>query len=265
MMWWYVPLGFFVGTVGTLVGAGGGFLLIPILLFLKPEAPPEQLTGISLAVIFLNATSGTIAYHLKGRVDWHAMRAFTVAAIPGAILGAYATYFISRARFNVLFGVLMIVVSTYLFFKKAPPHGPVEPNPKYPRRILTESNGTVHVLSYSPVGGQILSFLTGFVSSLVGIGGGIIHVPALVRLLRFPVHLATATSHSVLAVTALCGLLVHIISGGMNGSWMYVLYLAPGLIIGAQIGARLSDRFGGNAILRVLAVALFSVGARLLF
>jgi uncharacterized membrane protein YfcA len=215
-------------------------------------------------VIFLNATSGSIAYARKKRIDWNAMRAFTIVAIPGAVLGAWATYYLSRDQYNKIFGVFLFLASIYLFFRSAPPSVDAPVDERYPKRTLVESDGTVHVLAYSPFLGQIVSFVTGFISSLIGIGGGIIHVPALVRLLRFPVHIATATSHSILAVTALCGLLVHVFTGNMAGSWIFVAYLAPGLIIGAQIGARLSDKFGGKTILRVLAVALFTVAVRLL-
>jgi uncharacterized membrane protein YfcA len=54
---WLIPLGFVIGAYGTLIGAGGGFVLVPILLLLYPQAAPETLTSISLAV---NALSGKI-------------------------------------------------------------------------------------------------------------------------------------------------------------------------------------------------------------
>ncbi len=56
-----VGLGFFIGTFGTLIGAGGGFILMPLLLLMYPDMSPDVLTSISLAVVFLNASSGSIA------------------------------------------------------------------------------------------------------------------------------------------------------------------------------------------------------------
>src|SRR6185295_19952217 len=60
MSWWellLVPLGFAVGTYGTLVGAGGGFVLVPALLIIYPDESPSSITSISLAVVFFNALS----------------------------------------------------------------------------------------------------------------------------------------------------------------------------------------------------------------
>ncbi|HEX3072885.1 MAG TPA: TSUP family transporter, partial [Ignavibacteriales bacterium] len=57
-----IPLGFAVGTIGTLIGAGGGFILMPVLLFLYPNMSPDSLVGISLAVVFFNSFSGSLSY-----------------------------------------------------------------------------------------------------------------------------------------------------------------------------------------------------------
>jgi Sulfite exporter TauE/SafE len=57
-----VALGFAVGTYGTIIGLGGGFILVPALLLLYPDYDPEQFTAISLAVVFANTTSGSISY-----------------------------------------------------------------------------------------------------------------------------------------------------------------------------------------------------------
>ena len=65
---WLIPLGFVVGAYGTLIGAGGGFLLVPVLLLLYPRETPETITSISLAVVFFNALSGSIAYARMKRI-----------------------------------------------------------------------------------------------------------------------------------------------------------------------------------------------------
>jgi hypothetical protein len=109
-----------------------------------------------------------------------------------------------------------------------------------------------------------MSFFIGYLSSLLGIGGGIIHVPVLVRLLEFPVHRATATSHFILAVMALTGTAVHIITGTFYHGVHRTIALSVGVICGAQVGALLSDRLSGTWIMRGLAVALGVVGLRLL-
>jgi uncharacterized membrane protein YfcA len=109
-----------------------------------------------------------------------------------------------------------------------------------------------------------LSFGVGFVSSLLGIGGGIIHVPALVRVLGFPVHVATATSHFVLATTAGAGTATHLATGAFHTGWRRTIALGLGAVIGAQIGARWARLAPPSLILRALAVALLLVGGRVL-
>jgi hypothetical protein len=84
-----------------------------------------------------------------------------------------------------------------------------------------------------------ISIVVGYVSSFLGIGGGIIHVPALSYFLGFPVHIATATSHFVLAIMALTGTLVHIAIGTFSHGVHRTIALAIGVLVGAQIGAHL--------------------------
>ena len=82
-----IVIGFTVGAIGTLIGAGGGFLLVPILLLLNPKTPPDVVTGISLAVVFFNAASGSVAYARMRRINYRAGIIFALAAVPGAVIG----------------------------------------------------------------------------------------------------------------------------------------------------------------------------------
>jgi hypothetical protein len=108
-----------------------------------------------------------------------------------------------------------------------------------------------------------LSLFVGYISSLLGIGGGIIHVPVLIHLLNFPVHIATATSHLILAVMAFTGTAVHIVIGAFSHGVRHTIFLAIGVLIGAQLGARLSNCVQGDWIIRGLAIALGFVGIRI--
>ena len=129
---------------------------------------------------------------------------------------------------------------------------------------MVDADGARYRYAYNPVVGIVLSIFVGFISSLLGVGGGFIHVPALSRLLNFPVHIATATSHFVLAVMALTGTLVHIANGAFEHGVRRTAILAVGVVLGAQVGARLSNRVGGKWIIRGLALALIFVGIRLI-
>ncbi len=270
---WLLPLGLLIGAFGTLIGAGGGFVLVPILLLVYPNEKTELITGISLAVVFFNALSGSLAYARMKRVDYKSGILFSIATIPGAILGALSTAYVPRGVFDLLFGVLMIVAAIYLWtsggeesavrsYRKGDSDS--DPRPRRMVRDLTDAEGVRYHYAYNPVTGVLLSLVVGFISSLLGVGGGFIHVPILTRLLDFPVHIATATSHFVLAIMSLTGTLVHVAQGVFVRGIRRTTMLAIGVLIGAQGGAWMSNRIGGKMIIRGLAVALAFVGVRLI-
>ena len=89
-------------------------------------------------------------------------------------------------------------------------------------------------------------------------------MPILVNVLNFPVHIATATSHFILAVMAFTGTLVHVVTGAFTHGVRRTIALGIGVVIGAPVGAYLSDRVHGDWIIRGLALALGFVGIRVL-
>src|SRR5262249_12608906 len=142
---------------------------------------------------------------------------------------------------------------------------PAPPAPGQATRHLRERDGTEH--RYRPrVGrGMLVSVAVGWLSSLLGIGGGILHVPAVVYLLGFSAHVATGTSHAVLALLSLAAVCVHAADGTLAPVLPRVLPIGAGALLGAQVGARLSRRVQPRWILRGLGFALVAVGIRLLF
>jgi uncharacterized membrane protein YfcA len=94
---------------------------MPLLLLLYPEESPEVITGISLAVVFFNALSGSAAYAKMKRIDYRSGLLFSLATIPGAILGALTTPYIPRRSFNMIFGLFLIVAA--VFFIVTPAQG----------------------------------------------------------------------------------------------------------------------------------------------
>jgi uncharacterized membrane protein YfcA len=259
---WLIPMGFVVGTYGTLIGAGGGFVLMPVLLLLYPDESPEIITSISLAVVFFNALSGSFAYSRMKRIDYKSGMLFAVATIPGAILGAFSTAYVPRRLFDAALGILMIAASIFLFFYTGKKTGESKRNYHFVRNLV-EKDGAVYTYAYNPMIGVVLSFFIGYLSSFLGIGGGIIHVPVLVNLLNFPVHIATATSHFILAIMALTGTIVHVMTGTFSHGVHRTIALAIGVLLGAQMGALLSSRMQGRWIIQGLAIALAFVGARI--
>jgi uncharacterized membrane protein YfcA len=240
-----VVLGFAVGTFGTLIGAGGGFLLVPLLLLLYPNDPVKTITAISLGVVCLNAASGSLAYARLGRIDYRTGLIFAAASAPGAVLGVLVTGQLPRGTFDALFGMLLIGLALYLLLR-----GRVVEGHTKPERVNLAL-------------GAVLSFGVGFLSSMLGIGGGIIHVPLLIQFLGYPAHIATATSHFILAIMSLVGVITHILTGEFEHGVRRTLALGAGVLVGAQFGAALSQRVHGQWILRALALALLLVGVRL--
>jgi len=262
-----VALGVGVGAYGTLIGAGGGFVLMPVLLLLYPDQSADLLTSISLAVVFFNALSGSEAYAMMKRIDYRSGLMFAAATIPGAVLGALHTSFISRRMFDFIFGVLLVAAASFLVWR--PQKAEKTSDVQYRSRLfvthhLVDVHGAEYRYSFNYLLGMGISIIVGYISSFLGIGGGIIHVPALTYFLNFPVHIATATSHFILAIMALTGTLVHILTGTFNHGVHRTLALSIGVLLGAQIGARLSEKIKGNWIIRGLAIALGVVGMRIL-
>ena len=133
-------------------------------------------------------------------------------------------------------------------------------------QVLTDKWGERYSFSYNLALGMVISVFVGYFSPLLGIGGGIIHVPAMVEWLYFPVHIATATSHFILAIMATVSVVVHIFQGAYDDPFVLrmVIFLIIGVIPGAQLGAFLSRRLKGGIIVKALAVSLGIVGIRIL-
>jgi uncharacterized protein len=253
-----------LATYGTLIGAGGGFILSPVLLLLFPRHSAAQLTAVSLMVVSANAVSGSIRYLRMRRVDLHSGVILAAATLPGAVIGALVVGALPRRLFDLLMGGLLLVVALFLVVN---PHGgrPLWRDRFYAtERLFIDASGTEHIYRFNLPLAALSSLGLGFVSSLLGIGGGVIQVPLLTTFFDFPAHVATATSLFILMFTAGAGTLTHVVHGDYDSLVSIAVALAAGAVIGAQVGARLSHRVAGQNIIRLLTLALAIVGVRLL-
>jgi uncharacterized membrane protein YfcA len=238
-------------------------VLVPVLLFLYPIETPEQLTAVSLAVVFANAASGSVAYLRARRVDIRTAALFAATALPGSIAGAFTSRLLTRGMFAVLLGLVLLTLSLGLL---------VNPDRRLrftglaatEYRDLTDTSGTTYRYQFNLPLGMAASIVVGFASSILGIGGGIIYVPFMTQVLGFPPHVATATSHAVLAIMAGTASVTHLVQGAYSHVVFRTIFLAGGVIVGAQVGARMSERVRGAWLIRLLAIALLLVGLRLL-
>lgn len=256
-------LGFGVGVFGTLVGAGGGFILTPVLLLVYPNSSPSLITAISLVVVFFNAGSGSVAYARQKRIDFRSGSVFALCTLPGSVLGVLLANKVSRPGFDVIMGLALLALAWWLMSGRKRPQEshPVHGSP----RALVDIQGTEYRYVANVRLGAILSVGVGFISSFLGIGGGVVHVPLLVTVLGFPTHIATATSHFVLAWMALVATLTHVATGTFHGGvgLRRAAALSVGVVAGAQLGAILSQKLSGTVIHRLLAAGLLALGVRL--
>lgn len=115
-------LGLTAGISGSLVGLGGGFIVVPALAFMYPDLPTAHLAGTSMAMLLFNSISSTYVYAKQKRIDYQAALWFAAASIPGSIVGALLSEQVEGRTFFVSFGIFLILIALLLLFKpkKAP-------------------------------------------------------------------------------------------------------------------------------------------------
>ena len=252
----FLLLGIGVGTFGTLVGIGGGLICVPVFILFLSEGgvypyfhSAALITGTSLVVVMANALSGTAAYIRQKRVLFRAAVPFALATLPGAILGSYIVDDFSGPMLDFYFGIFLLLMSLLMGWNATHSH----------RAEVVEVGPDFQFNQWIGIGA---SFFVGFLSSIFGIGGGVVHVPLMIYLLGFPVHVATATSHFVLACSSLFGVISHFLLHHIV--WLPAICISLGAAIGAQLGARISQKTKSKVILVLLSCAMFALGLRLI-
>jgi uncharacterized membrane protein YfcA len=264
-------LGFGVAAYGTLIGAGGGFMLMPLLLLLYPHHNPSELGAVSLGCILLNTASGTAAYARMQQVDYKSALLFSAATVPASILGALTTAYVSRQCFEGVFALFILGLALFLIMSpKAVARGMRKQNEPDAgpgmMRISKSVNGIIFEYEYNLITAMAVFFFLGFIVSFLGIGGGSLIVPALLCLLNFPVFLAGGATQLIVALVCLAGLITHIGIGSIHAWGLnHIAAIGIGMLMGAQMGAFLSVRIKGVWILRGLAAALAAAGIRMVF
>jgi len=259
-----VLLGFAVGAFGTLVGAGGGFILTPVLLILYPADSAATITGISLVAVFWNAASGSAAYAWQRRIDYRTGVVFAISTLPGAVAGAIVVQFANRRFFDAITALLLTSLALWIITSGATGPGTASQSGTSTRH-LTDRDGNSYQYGVPLARGAMFSVGVGFISAFLGIGGGVIHVPLMVGLLGFPVHVATATSHFILAIMSGASSLTHLVLGSFTQGHglRRATSLSIGVAVGAQLGALISKRIAGRRIRQLLALGLVALAVRL--
>ncbi|GAB6135512.1 sulfite exporter TauE/SafE family protein [Thermococcus prieurii] len=239
----YFAVGVTVGIVSALFGLGGGFVLVPVLNLLGVSI--HQAVGTSSAAVVFTALSSTIAYSRRGMIHYKTGVLLSIPAIVGAYLGAVMTTYVTPGELKVIFGVTLLFVAYRIYTKETAELGD-----------LTVSEVKIDY-RLVPIGG----FFSGIASGLLGVGGGIINVPFLVWL-GMPMHYAVATSSFAIVFTSASSALKHYMLGNVELHWLVLL--VPGLIIGAQLGARLAERVKASSLKKAFAIVMFLLALRMI-
>jgi len=233
------------GGYGALVGAGGGFLLVPFLL-IALDLPPEIAAGTSLSAVFAQATTSAVLALQDRRVDRVAAAWMAAVAVPGSIVGAVAADWLSGPLFSWTFAVLLVAGAAAVTWGPRTSDAGDQPV------------GRWHEHKALALGA---SLAIGVASSALGVGGGVFLVPLMIAGLAFPPLVAIATSQAILCASSLVGLATHARLGHVDLALASVL--APAMVTGAVAARRIAPHVPVTALRRLLAVALLLVGLRL--
>ncbi len=238
---------FLASIFGSMVGLGGGFILVPVLRLFFGLGPAEA-AGTALVLVVANSGSGAFTYLLQRRVHVRVGLLFAAGGLPGSIAGAVLAKHISATLFDGLLALLLFAVALDMVLRRAKHLAEREDSTKH-----------VHALRGMPTAAALgVGFGVGLVSSLFGIGGGVVLVPTLLYLSDLPAHAISATSHFGIVLTSPVGLTVHAFQHDIRIE--DIVPLVIGGLCGGPIGARLSLRLRSRQLLIYVAVAL-AVGA----
>ena len=255
-----IVFGCVVGLIGTLIGAGGGFIHVPMLMIFF-DFSPQLAIGTSITAVFMNALSGTFSYITHKRIDYEIGLKFATAAVPGVFIGAVVAQHFTFTSFSIFFSITLILLSIHLFAEKDISIVRTKALEQPKERLLVDAEGETHAYAPDMAIGLAGSFFTGIFSGLFGIGGGIIHVPLMYSVLGMPVHIATATSHFVLAITSFFAVIIF--TGMHEIDLDFAIFIGVGAILGAYFGAQLSKSTKPRFIKRAIAICLLMLALKL--
>jgi uncharacterized protein len=190
--------------------------------------------------------SSTITYARKKYVNYWLGIKLALPAIPGAIIGGFFTNLVLLDDFKIYFAILLISVGMYIFFK----------NKIISKTVVTIPKPLLYLILIFG------NFGAGIISSFFGVGGGIIFVPILVIFYKLKMINASPTAQFTLLITAITGLVTHIILA--HPEYSYGIVLAIGSFFGAQIGSRSIHRINENILSKILSFSLIIIAINLI-
>lgn len=257
-----------------LLGIGGGTVLVPFLYMLMahPEwsgvmvDPAQHATlahATSLAVIVPTSLAGMIAFRRHGLLDWNIVVPLGLAAAVAALVGAQVAVHVPSDLLKVLFGALLVWIGARMLGV-----GGSDRHEAGSSASLPPGSSALRPSAAVAGGG-----LVGFLSAMLGIGGGVVAVPILLRWARMDLHRVTAASIGIVAFAAPAGILSYAwagqgVAGLPPGSVGYVslplaMALIPGAVLMAPLGARLNRAIPVRRLRLIFGAFLLVMGLRL--
>ena len=242
-----ILVGAAVGTLAGLTGIGGGVFCVPLLVAVL-YVPQYEAHGTSLAVIFPMALASSIMYGINGHIQWDVLLALAAGGITGAVMGARLMKRVPERRLQWLFGLFIICVGFVM--------------------VIThpEAAGTVVEHSYSAASyfGFILGGLVaGFLSGLMGIGGGVVLIPIMVLLMGVDQHAAQGISLAAIAAISFFGALTHLRQKTVRND--IARYVAPSAVCYGLLGSFLVDRIDANILRDMVGGIIIVAGVLVVF
>ncbi len=240
---WLIPLGFVAGVLGSMIGLGGGIIVVPVLTFFG--FPPTLAASNSLFAAFSNAVASTFSYSRQKRIEYSLGLKLGLLTIPGTILGAYVSSDVTPGIFKILFGLVLVSSAAYIFLRK---------------RLDTREKTINKQIMIFGIGA---SFFAGIISSFFGIGGGIIFVPLMIVGMGMAMKKAAPTSQFILLFASLSGIVVHSILD--HPDFLQASFLAIGSFIGGLFGARLSVEIKERSLQILVSIIILGAAIKLFF
>ena len=230
---------FIAAFFASLFGLGGGVLYTPFQLWLG--IPLKEAAATSLLLVLVTSLSATTVYRHSHRVDWSLAIMLEIPTTAGAYLGGLISNWFSSVLLSVVLAVLLVIAALLMIH---PPHRPIiscgrSPGKKSTFWIWTRQwEGNRYWLDLRCV--FAVMFTAGLLISMVGISGGVLKIPLMVLLMKVPMSVAVGSSAFMVGLTAFAGLLGHATVGHVQ--WRMAFLLAVPVLVGAQVGSRVSLR-----------------------
>ncbi|MBI5876372.1 MAG: sulfite exporter TauE/SafE family protein [Chloroflexi bacterium] len=256
------------GIFGALLGLGGGAILVPILTLVL-GINIHYAIGASIVSVIATSSGAAAAYLRDGVTNMRVAMFLEMATTVGAITGAFVAVYIGGPGLFIVFG-LVLLYSALAMFRRRNTELPVGvqmgPLANFLHLGSSYYDTALHQeVTYNVRGaryGLPLMFVAGAVSGLLGIGSGVLKVPAMDIAMKLPMKVSTATSNLMIGVTAAASAGVYFMRGQINP--FIAAPVALGVLIGATIGTRIMMRTRSTQLRWVFIIVLVFTAAQML-